>query len=58
MLQVSAWISKAVINGEMEEALSSIILHANKQLRLMVVHLGFYSNWALLNAIHPGVFSY
>lgn len=64
MLQVSACVSKAVVNGEMEEALSSIILHANKQLRLMVVLTLLFTfgipfkAWALPNAIHPGVFSF
>lgn len=64
MLQVSTWISEAVVNGEMEEAVVSIILHANKQLRLMVVLTLLFTfgipfkAWALPNAIHSGVFSY
>lgn len=62
MLQVSTWISEALVNGEMEEAVVSIILHDNKQLRLMVVltllfTLGVpFKTWALPNAIHSGMF--
>lgn len=63
MLQVSAWISEPV-NGEMEEAIVSVILHANKQLRLMVLVTFLFAfgvpfkAWALRNAIRSGVFSY
>lgn len=64
MLQVSTWISEAIVNGEMEEAVISIILHAKKQPRLMVVltllfRFGVpFKAWALPNAIHSAVFSY
>lgn len=65
MLKVLTWISEAVVNEEMEEAVVSIILHTNKQLRLVIVlplNLLFtfgipFKVCALANTIHSRVCS-